>query len=58
VIIPVEAKVLVTLNYIDLGTGGLIAQVLIAGGVSGLVLYRKMVWKKIKRIFNWKRKKK
>ena len=56
-IIPVEAKIIVNPSYIDLSTGSLIAQILIAGGIGGLVMFRKMIWRKMKGIFKWKRKK-
>ena len=42
--------------YIDLGMSGLLIQALIAGGIGGLVLFRKILWKKIKGILRWKRK--
>ena len=56
-IIPVEIRIIVNPSYIDLSTGSLIAQILIAGGIGGLVMFRKMIWRKMKRVFRWKRKK-
>ena len=46
-------------NYIDLSTSGLIAQILIAGGIGGLVFLRKLIWRKIKKVaLFWKRNRK
>ena len=56
-IIPSVIEIVVNPSYIDLSTGSLIAQILIVGGISGLVMFRKMIWRKIKGIFRWKRKK-
>ena len=55
-ILPLEIKIAVNPSYIDFSTGGLVAQVLIAGGISGLVLYRKVIWRRIKGMFRWKKK--
>lgn len=56
-IIPSGIEIIPNPNYIDFSTGGLVAQVLIAGGIGGLIMFRKMIWRKIKGVFWWKRKK-
>lgn len=57
-ILPLGTELIPNLNYIDLGTGGLIAQVLIAGGIGGLIAFRgRMILRKIKGAFRWKKRK-